>query len=236
MTSGSLHDTQLAEMGDDRDERLAQRVAELFDNDPQFRAAAPLPEVIEAACTPGLRLTEVFETIVEGYADRPALGQRARELVTDRRWPYFRTTAAAFRDHQLPRSVGPSARDRQRLEPRPREPRHRGGCRRDGRILERRLPGRRPGVRLPRIGDRAPAAKRSGVETASDHRGMRTEDRRGQRGVPRPGGGIRADQCVAAAADGVRLPTRGRRAAGELRSGPHPLAGDERPGGCHHGG
>jgi fatty acid CoA ligase FadD9 len=83
MTSGSVHDTQLAEMGDDRDERLARRVAELFDNDPQFRAGAPLPEVIEAACTPGLRLTEVFETIVEGYADRPALGQRARELVTD---------------------------------------------------------------------------------------------------------------------------------------------------------
>jgi fatty acid CoA ligase FadD9 len=83
MTSGSLHETQLAEMGDDRDERLARRVAELFDNDPQFRAGAPLPEVIEAACTPGLRLTEVFETIVEGYADRPALGQRARELVTD---------------------------------------------------------------------------------------------------------------------------------------------------------
>jgi fatty acid CoA ligase FadD9 len=83
MTSGSLHHTQLAEMGDDRDERLARRVAELFDNDPQFRAAAPLPEVIEAACTPGLRLTEVFETIIEGYADRPALGQRARALVTD---------------------------------------------------------------------------------------------------------------------------------------------------------
>jgi fatty acid CoA ligase FadD9 len=83
MTSGSLHDTQLAETGDDRDERLARRVAELFDNDPQFRAAVPRPEVIEAACTPGLRLTEVFETIVDGYADRPALGQRARELVTD---------------------------------------------------------------------------------------------------------------------------------------------------------
>ncbi|GBG38734.1 oxidoreductase [Mycobacterium montefiorense] len=83
MTSGSLHGTQLAEMGDDRDERAAQRVAELFDKDPQFRAAAPLPEVVEAACTPGLRLVEVFETIVAGYADRPALGQRTREMVTD---------------------------------------------------------------------------------------------------------------------------------------------------------
>ncbi|WP_232073730.1 carboxylic acid reductase [Mycobacterium stomatepiae] len=70
-------------MSDDRDDRQAQRVAELFDNDPQFRAAAPLPEVIEGACAPGLRLTEVFEKIVEGYADRPALGERVRELVTD---------------------------------------------------------------------------------------------------------------------------------------------------------
>jgi fatty acid CoA ligase FadD9 len=83
MTSGSLHDTQLLEVHGGQGERLARRVAELYDGDPQFRAAVPLSEVIEAACVPGLRLTQVFETIVEGYADRPALGLRARELVTD---------------------------------------------------------------------------------------------------------------------------------------------------------
>jgi fatty acid CoA ligase FadD9 len=83
MTSGSLHDTQLPEIDGTRDERLARRVAELYESDPQFRAAAPLPEVIEAACTRDSRLTQIFETIVEGYADRPALRQRARELVTD---------------------------------------------------------------------------------------------------------------------------------------------------------
>ena len=83
MTSGSLHDRQLPEIDGTRDGRLARRVAELYESDPQFRAAAPLPEVIEAACTPDLRLTQIFETIVEGYADRPALGQRARESVTD---------------------------------------------------------------------------------------------------------------------------------------------------------
>jgi fatty acid CoA ligase FadD9 len=82
MTSGSLH-TQLPEIDNIQDERLARRAAELFDTDPQFRAAAPLPDVIEAACAPDLRLTQIFETIVEGYADRPALGQRAHELVTD---------------------------------------------------------------------------------------------------------------------------------------------------------
>ncbi len=83
MTRGSLDDTQLLELGGSQEERVARRVAELFDSDAQFRAAAPVPEVIEAVCTPGLRLTEVLETIVEGYADRPALGQRARELVID---------------------------------------------------------------------------------------------------------------------------------------------------------
>ena len=83
MDSGSLDDTLLPELRNSQQERVGRRAAELFDNDAQFRAAAPIPEVIDAACTPGLRLTEVFETLVEGYADRPALGQRARELVTD---------------------------------------------------------------------------------------------------------------------------------------------------------
>jgi fatty acid CoA ligase FadD9 len=83
MTSGSLDDTQLPELGGGQEARVARRVAELSDSDAQFRAAAPLPEVIEAACRPGLRLTEVFETLVGSYADRPALGQRARELVAD---------------------------------------------------------------------------------------------------------------------------------------------------------
>ena len=46
-------------------------------------AAMPDPAVIEAACRPGLRLAEIVKTLVDGYAERPALGQRARELVTD---------------------------------------------------------------------------------------------------------------------------------------------------------
>src|SRR6201988_5095006 len=83
MTRGSLDDTQLLEIGDSQEERVARRVAALFDSDAQFRDAASVPEVSDAVCTPGLRLTEVLETIVEGYGDRPALGQRARELVTD---------------------------------------------------------------------------------------------------------------------------------------------------------
>ncbi|HVR00468.1 MAG TPA: carboxylic acid reductase [Mycobacterium sp.] len=63
--------------------RRERRIAELYASDRQFQAANPLPEVIDAARRPGLRLPEVLETLVEGYQDRPALGQRARELVLD---------------------------------------------------------------------------------------------------------------------------------------------------------
>src|SRR6201995_3228913 len=66
-----------------RAERWERRIAELYASDRQFRAANPLQDVIDAAQRPGLRLAEVIETLFEGYADRPALGQRARELVVD---------------------------------------------------------------------------------------------------------------------------------------------------------
>lgn len=63
-----------------RDQRLAQRIEHLFTTDPQFRAAAPLQKVTDAAHRPGVRLWEVIEKYLTGYADRPALGQRAREV------------------------------------------------------------------------------------------------------------------------------------------------------------
>jgi fatty acid CoA ligase FadD9 len=62
---------------------MNQRIDDLYANDEQFRNARPLPDVIEAASRPDLRLAEILQTLVDGYADRPALGQRARELVTD---------------------------------------------------------------------------------------------------------------------------------------------------------
>jgi fatty acid CoA ligase FadD9 len=84
MTSDSLHDTTLfPEFGDSQDERLARRIAALYATDPQFREAIPIPAVVEAARRPGLRLAQILQTLAEAYADRPALGQRARELVTD---------------------------------------------------------------------------------------------------------------------------------------------------------
>ena len=66
-----------------REERLARRVEELSANDPQFAAAKPNPAVADALEQPGLRLPQIIATVLEGYADRPALGQRSVELVTD---------------------------------------------------------------------------------------------------------------------------------------------------------
>src|SRR5262245_29059386 len=68
---------------DIREERLERRIAELSATDPQFAAAKPNPTVAAALEQPGLRLPQIIETVLDGYADRPALGQRAVEFVKD---------------------------------------------------------------------------------------------------------------------------------------------------------
>ncbi len=67
----------------DQWERLGRRRERLYAQDEQFRAARPDESVAEAARRPGLRIAEVMATVMQGYADRPALGHRARELVTE---------------------------------------------------------------------------------------------------------------------------------------------------------
>jgi fatty acid CoA ligase FadD9 len=63
--------------------RMAARAESIGASDPQFRNSFPLEDVAAAKRKPGLRFAEVVQIVMEGYADRPALGQRARELVTD---------------------------------------------------------------------------------------------------------------------------------------------------------
>ncbi|MCV7199217.1 carboxylic acid reductase [Mycobacterium angelicum] len=48
------------------------------------RLANPDAAIRAAIRQPGLRLNQIIETLVKGYADRPALGWRARSLTTDR--------------------------------------------------------------------------------------------------------------------------------------------------------
>jgi fatty acid CoA ligase FadD9 len=65
-----------------REERLARRIEDLYANDAQFAAAKPRAAVARALEQPGLGLRRIIETVMEGYADRPALGQRAVRFVT----------------------------------------------------------------------------------------------------------------------------------------------------------
>ncbi|MFI9507955.1 carboxylic acid reductase [Nocardia sp. NPDC052566] len=66
-----------------RNERLQRRIAELYADDRQVLDARPLDAVVEAVRQPGMRLPQIVRTVMEGYAGRPAVGQRAFELRTD---------------------------------------------------------------------------------------------------------------------------------------------------------
>src|SRR6201997_2479292 len=66
-----------------QEELLSRRVDELTANDPQFAAARRDLAVAAALEQPGLRLPQIIQTALEGYAERPALGQRVVEFVKD---------------------------------------------------------------------------------------------------------------------------------------------------------
>src|SRR5881227_2011661 len=66
-----------------REERLARRISDLYTSDQQFADARPSEAVAHAIESPELRLPQIIQTVIDGYADRPALGQRAVEFVTD---------------------------------------------------------------------------------------------------------------------------------------------------------
>jgi fatty acid CoA ligase FadD9 len=64
-------------------DRLTQRIEDLYATDTQFAAARPDETVSAALEQPGLRLVDMMGIVTAGYADRPALGRRAIEFVTD---------------------------------------------------------------------------------------------------------------------------------------------------------
>ncbi|WP_431956854.1 carboxylic acid reductase [Nocardia lijiangensis] len=65
--------------------RQTERIARLYAEHPQIRDATPSREISELIRQPGMRLPRLVETLMTGYADRPALGQRSVELSTDPR-------------------------------------------------------------------------------------------------------------------------------------------------------
>jgi fatty acid CoA ligase FadD9 len=68
---------------DTREERLARRVADLYATDRQFADARPSEAITAAIDQPALQLPQIVQTVMEGYADRPALGQRAVQFIKD---------------------------------------------------------------------------------------------------------------------------------------------------------
>jgi fatty acid CoA ligase FadD9 len=68
---------------DIRADALERRLQNLYASDPQFAAARPDAAVSAAIERPGLRLPQLVQTVMDGYANRPALGQRAVQLVKD---------------------------------------------------------------------------------------------------------------------------------------------------------
>src|ERR1700744_6156198 len=70
-------------MSSEIQENQERRVAELAANDPEFAAARPDAAVSAAIEAAGTRFPQVTKAVLEGYSDRPALAQRAYELVKD---------------------------------------------------------------------------------------------------------------------------------------------------------
>lgn len=67
-------------LADSAMEKLARRVGDLLTNDPEFTAALSSPDVAKSVLQPDIGLAGVMRTVAEGYAERPALGQRATAI------------------------------------------------------------------------------------------------------------------------------------------------------------
>ena len=108
---------------DNRDERLARRMADLCATDPQFADARPNEAITATINRPGVRMPELVRTVMEGYADRPrSANARCTSSPTRRRDRTSIPTAAPIRHHYLPRSVGPRRSDRGALADDPAHP------------------------------------------------------------------------------------------------------------------
>jgi len=62
---------------------IPSRIDELIATDVQFRSSRPLAAINQAKLAAELGLAQVAAVVMEGYADRPALAERATELVSD---------------------------------------------------------------------------------------------------------------------------------------------------------
>jgi hypothetical protein len=64
-------------------ECVERRISDLYGTEQQFADTRPSDSVTHAIASIELRLPQFVQTILDGYADRPALGQRSVQFVTD---------------------------------------------------------------------------------------------------------------------------------------------------------
>ncbi|KAA9374809.1 AMP-binding protein [Microbispora cellulosiformans] len=94
MGNDSRADTTRARLEENRNRRI-----EMLRAAPELADRMPLHEVLESTAEPGLRLPEIVKRTLTGYADRPALAERAKEFVSVaghtelRRLPRFDTVS-----------------------------------------------------------------------------------------------------------------------------------------------
>ena len=67
----------------EREARRQRRFEKLISTDAELIAARPDPAIAAALDAPALLLADVVRSVMNGYADRPALGQRAVQYVAD---------------------------------------------------------------------------------------------------------------------------------------------------------
>ena len=60
---------------DTHEERLERRISDLYATDQQFADARPSDSIAHALESPELGLSQIVQTVLDGYAERPALGQ-----------------------------------------------------------------------------------------------------------------------------------------------------------------
>jgi fatty acid CoA ligase FadD9 len=68
---------------DTREQRLQRRISHLYATDQQFADARPNEAIAHANESPELGLSQIVRTVFDGYADRPALGERSVQFVAD---------------------------------------------------------------------------------------------------------------------------------------------------------
>ena len=96
--------------------RVAARHAHLLATDAQYRKAMPLESIGELKKNFALRSANLMASVMEAYAERPAVGRRAFRIVTDAAsWTALPAAARQLRNTDLSRAVVGGSRAREPL-------------------------------------------------------------------------------------------------------------------------